>query len=51
MATFWVRAAHSVNRIFVLCIIYLFGIFGFERKTLVLTAPVPGHCLLYTLHR
>ena len=53
MATFWERAAHSVNQIlFVLSIfvILVFAHFGFEVESVVLIAPVPVnahllHCL------
>ena len=54
MATFWERAAHSVNRVFSLYFAYCFCLvishFGFEGGTLVLIASVPGHCLSFTLH-
>ena len=41
------RAAHSVNRVivlFVLCLLVILVIsqFGFESRTLVLIAPIPG---------
>ena len=51
MATCWDRAAHSVNRIFsLLCIFVALVVshFGFEGRTLVLIASVPGHCLPFT---
>ena len=49
MATFWERAILSVYLCF-LNILYLFVIliasyFGFEVRTLVLIAQVPGQCL------
>ena len=50
MATFLERAAHSVNRMFsLLCLVALVvSYFGFEGRTLVLIASVPGHCLHFT---
>ena len=47
MTTFWERAAHLVNDMFSL----FFGSFphsGFKGGTLVLIAPVPGHCFPFT---
>ena len=49
MVTLWVRAAHSVNRMFSLCLFV--SHFGFEGKTLVLIASVPGHCLPFTFDK
>ena len=46
MATFWERAAHSVNRVFsLLCLFKVLVVFrfGFEGRTLVLISSVPGH--------
>ena len=53
MATFWERAAHSLNRAFSSLRVCLFVDlvvfhFGFEGRTLVLIASVPGHCLPFT---
>ena len=48
MATFWERAAHSVNRMFSLLCLYVALVvfhFSFEGGTLVLIASVSGHCL------
>ena len=45
MATFWERAAHSVNRVFsLLCLFVALVVsqFGFEGRTLVLLVSVPG---------
>ena len=53
MATFWKRAAHSVNRMFsLLCLSVALDVshFGFEGRTLVLIASVPGHCLPFTFY-
>ena len=47
MATFWEIAAHSVYRMFFI-VILVTSHFGFEGGTLVLIAPVPGHCLSFT---
>ena len=47
MANFWERAAHLVNRMFSLYHV-CFSHFGFEGGTVVLIAPVPGHCLPIT---
>ena len=48
MAIFWERAAHSLNRLFSLYYIYVgYFLFSFEDKTLVLIAPVPGHCVRF----
>ena len=49
MATFWERAAHSVNPVFsLLCqfVALIVSHFGFKGRTLTLIASVPGHCLL-----
>ena len=58
MANIWERAAHSVNRTtyyvnFVLClfVISVVSHFGFESRTVVSIAPVPGHCFLFYLSR
>ena len=52
MTSFWERAAHSVNRMFslnyVLFVILVASNFGFEGRTLVPIASVPGHCLSFT---
>ena len=48
MATFWERAADSVNRAFSLLCLFValvVSLFGFEGRTLVLIASVPNHCL------
>ena len=53
MATFWERAAHSVNHMFsLLCLFVALVVshFGFEGRNLVLIASVPGHCLTFTYH-
>ena len=47
MATFWERAAHSVYHLFSLYFIVI-SHFGFEGRTLVLIASVPGLCLSFT---
>ena len=48
VATFWERAAHSINRMFY-CIMSIcnFGCFpfGFEGGSVVLVASAPGHDL------
>ena len=50
MATFWERAANSVDHMFSLYFAYLVIYrFGFEGGIWVLIAPVPGHCILVTL--
>ena len=49
MATFLKRVAHSVNHVFsLLCLSVALAVahFGFEGRTLVLVASVPGHCVL-----
>ena len=52
MVTFWERAAHSVYRYFLpvfrLILILVISHFGFEGRTLVRIASVPGHCLSFT---
>ena len=51
MATFWERAAHSVNRVFsLLCLFVALVVspFCFQGRTLVLIASIPGHCLPFT---
>ena len=48
MATFWERAAYSFYRVFsLLCLFVALVVshIGFEGRTLVLIASVPGHCL------
>ena len=52
MVTFWERDAHSVYRMYSLyfnIVILVISHFGFEGGTLVLIAPVPGHCFSFTL--
>ena len=49
MATFWERAAYSVNHMFsLLCLFVVLVVshLGFEDGNLVLTAPVLGHCFV-----
>ena len=51
MATFWERSLFGqLNVFFVLClhvfVILVVSHFGFKSGTVVLTASVPGHCLL-----
>ena len=51
MATFWERAAHSVDHMFSLYFDFLNFVIsrlGFEGGVWVLIAPVPVHCLLFT---
>ena len=51
MATFFERAAHSVNRMFsLLCLFVALVVshFVFEGMALVLTESDPGHCLPFT---
>ena len=53
MATFWERAAHSVNHVSSWLSLVLFLVvsyFGFEGRTLVLIASVPGYCLPFTFY-
>ena len=53
MATFWERAAHSVNRMFSLLCLFValvVSLFGFKGRTLVLIASVPGHFLPFTMN-
>ena len=53
MITFWERSAHSVNRMFsLLCLFVSLAVsyFGFEDRTLVLIASVPGICLPFTVY-
>ena len=53
MATFLERAAHSVNHILPFyfdIVILVISHFGFEGGTLVLIAPVPGHCLSFPFY-
>ena len=55
MATFLERAAHSVNPMFslyTLCLLFSLVVshFGFYGGTLVLIAPVSGHCLPSSFH-
>ena len=56
MATFWERAAHSINRMFSLHYLYLLASnFGFVGGVLVLIAPAPNlaclfiHCVMQKL--
>ena len=54
MATFWEKATRSVHYVlFVLCLLVIsvshFGIEG--GSFVVLSAPVPGHCLTFTLKK
>ena len=52
MVTFWERATHSINHMFSLMSICNFGCFPFlfqGQDCVCLTAPVPGHCFLFTL--
>ena len=56
MATFWERAALSVNRMFSLLCLFsalIVSDFGFEGRTLVLIASVPGQCfgIPFTFYR
>ena len=51
VATFWKRAAHSVNRMFSLSCLFVALVvsnFGFDGRTLVLIVSTPGHCLPFT---
>ena len=52
MATFWKRAAHSVNRMFslVLSLFVILVVFHvcIADGTVVLIAPLPGHSLSFT---
>ena len=52
LATFWERAAQSVDHMFSLYfdffVILVISRFSFEGSIWVLIAPVPGHCLLVT---
>ena len=54
MATFWERAAHSVDHIFSLYFNFLIFVvvvishFGFEGWIWVMIASVPGFCTLFT---
>ena len=49
MATFWERAAHSVNRkLSLLCLFVALVVSHCEVGTLVLIASFPGHCLPFT---
>ena len=53
MATFWDRAAHTVDVLIVFFIIFnlshsRFGFEGFEGAIWVVLAPVSGHCILVT---
>ena len=43
MITFWERAAHSVNRMFMSIYILVVSHFGLEGGTVVLISPVHGH--------
>ena len=49
LATFWERAAHSVDHMFSLYFDYVILVisrFGFEGGIWFLIAPVLGHCIL-----
>ena len=51
MATFWERAAHSVNHMFsLLCpfVALVVSHSGFKGWNLILIVPVPGHCFPFT---
>ena len=51
IATFWERAANSVDRMFSLYLtvcIFSYLLFDFEGGIWVLMAPVPGHYILVT---
>ena len=53
MATFWERAVHSVNHLFSLISLFVALVashVGFDGRTLVLIASVPGHCLPFTFN-
>ena len=53
MTRFWVRATHSVKRIFSLQCLFVALVvshFGFEDWTLVLIASVTGQCIPVTFH-
>ena len=53
MATFWERAAHSFNCMFSLLCLFVALVdsnFGFEGRTMILIASVPGHCLSFTCY-
>ena len=44
-------AAHSVDRVFSLLCLFVAVVvsdFGFEGRTLILIASIPGHCLHFT---
>ena len=47
MSTFWERAAHSVYHVFSsyfdFFVILIISNFGFEGRTLILIASLPGH--------
>ena len=49
MTTFWERAAHSVNHMFLFVILVVFH-FSFEGVTVVLIVPVHGHCLPFIFY-
>ena len=54
MATFWERAAHSVFCMFSFLSLFVALVvlhFGFEGRTLVLIASVPGHYLRFTFYQ
>ena len=51
MAIFWERDAHSVNSMFsLLCLVAALVVshFGFDGRSLLLIASVPGLCLPFT---
>ena len=47
MATFWERAAHTVSRMFSVClfVILIISKLGYEDRILIPIVPVPGNCL------
>ena len=49
MATSWKRDTHSVNRMIMSCLVLVVSHFDLEGCTVVLVAPVPEHCLQFTL--
>ena len=53
MATFWKRASYLVNPyvLFAICILFILVVshFAFNCGSAVVIAPVPGHCLPFTL--
>ena len=52
MATFSERAAHMLPCVLIVLCLYVILVishYGFDGRTLVLMASVPGHCLPFTL--